>query len=247
MLWEENSQSQRSIASITKVMTATVFLEKQSRSRRAGHRRAQRRVPGVDDAPAGERPRDDRRSAAPAADRVGQRRRPRAGARVAARLRRVHRAHEREGRRTRAREHALRGPVRPAVGERVVGLRHGAAHHATRRGDERIASIMRTPEYTVYTRPPADHVPQHQPPARARRRRCARGQDRLHFEVGLLPGDAASSAARASQQVAVVVLGARSNAGRFMETQNLFNWLSSQGGDGRVRHRARPAHCSRPP
>ena len=27
VLWEENSQSQRSIASITKVMTATVFLE----------------------------------------------------------------------------------------------------------------------------------------------------------------------------------------------------------------------------
>jgi len=26
----------------------------------------------------------------------------------------------------------------------------------------------------------------------------------------------------------VVVLGAKSNAGRFMETQNLFNWLSSK-------------------
>jgi D-alanyl-D-alanine endopeptidase (penicillin-binding protein 7) len=30
------------------------------------------------------------------------------------------------------------------------------------------------------------------------------------------------------QQVAVVVLGARSNAGRFMEVQNLFNWLSTK-------------------
>ena len=30
------------------------------------------------------------------------------------------------------------------------------------------------------------------------------------------------------RQVAVVVLGARSNAGRFMETQNLFNWLSTK-------------------
>src|SRR5262245_18432259 len=28
------------------------------------------------------------------------------------------------------------------------------------------------------------------------------------------------------RQVAVVVLGARSNAGRFMETRDLFNWLS---------------------
>ena len=33
------------------------------------------------------------------------------------------------------------------------------------------------------------------------------------------------------QQVAVVVLGARSNAGRFMETRHLFNWLSSKAPD----------------
>ena len=33
---------------------------------------------------------------------------------------------------------------------------------------------------------------------------------------------------QSGQQVAVVVLGARSNAGRFMETQNLFNWLSTK-------------------
>ena len=31
-----------------------------------------------------------------------------------------------------------------------------------------------------------------------------------------------------NQRVAVVVLGARSNAGRFMETRHLFNWLSSK-------------------
>src|SRR5256885_13234706 len=30
------------------------------------------------------------------------------------------------------------------------------------------------------------------------------------------------------QQVAVVVLGARSNAGRFVETRNLFSWLSNK-------------------
>jgi hypothetical protein len=33
---------------------------------------------------------------------------------------------------------------------------------------------------------------------------------------------------QSDQQVAVVVLGARSNAGRFMETQNLFTWLSTK-------------------
>jgi len=32
-------------------------------------------------------------------------------------------------------------------------------------------------------------------------------------------------------QVAVVVLGARSNAGRFWETRHLFNWLSSKAQD----------------
>ena len=32
-------------------------------------------------------------------------------------------------------------------------------------------------------------------------------------------------------QVAVVVLGAKSNAGRFWETRHLFNWLSSKAGD----------------
>jgi D-alanyl-D-alanine carboxypeptidase len=30
------------------------------------------------------------------------------------------------------------------------------------------------------------------------------------------------------QLVAVVVLGARSNAGRFMESRNLLNWVSSK-------------------
>ena len=53
-------------------------------------------------------------------------------------------------------------------------------------------------------------------------------QDRLHLEVGLLPRDAAASARRAVSRSRVVVLGARSNAGRFMETQNLFNWLATK-------------------
>ncbi len=49
VLWEENSQDQRSIASITKVMTATVFLENNPDLSQAGHDRAQRRLRGVDD------------------------------------------------------------------------------------------------------------------------------------------------------------------------------------------------------
>ncbi len=33
---------------------------------------------------------------------------------------------------------------------------------------------------------------------------------------------------QSDQQVAVVVLGARSNAGRFLETENLFNWFAAK-------------------
>ena len=83
VLWEQNSQSQRSIASITKVMTATVFLENNPDLTAAGDDRSLRRLPGLDDAPARERQGDDRRPAAPAADRVRQRRRPGAGAGLA--------------------------------------------------------------------------------------------------------------------------------------------------------------------
>ena len=33
---------------------------------------------------------------------------------------------------------------------------------------------------------------------------------------------------QSGQDVAVVVFGARSNAGRFMEARNLFNWVTSK-------------------
>ena len=52
VLWEENSQNQRSIASITKVMTATVFLENEPDLTQPVTDRPQRRLPGVDDASA---------------------------------------------------------------------------------------------------------------------------------------------------------------------------------------------------
>ena len=95
--------------------------------------------------------------------------------------------------------------------------------------DERIASVMRTPEYTVYTaKHRGDHVPLHEPPARSAGRRRARGEDRLHLEVRLLPGDAAASAAeRAAGR------GRRASArGRTPDASSrratCFNWLSSK-------------------
>jgi D-alanyl-D-alanine carboxypeptidase len=36
---------------------------------------------------------------------------------------------------------------------------------------------------------------------------------------------------QSGQQVAVVVLGAKSNAGRFWETKHLFNWLSAKASE----------------
>jgi D-alanyl-D-alanine endopeptidase (penicillin-binding protein 7) len=92
--------------------------------------------------------------------------------------------------------------------------------------DERIASIMRTPEYTFRT---------------ARGRLVA-----IHSTDRLLGSELDVRAAKTGfiskagyclatllrlpegSQFAVVVLGARSNAGRFMETKNLFQWLSTQ-------------------
>ena len=55
VLWEENSQTERSIASITKVMTATVFLENDPGSVRRSSRSRERRRSRVDDVPAAER------------------------------------------------------------------------------------------------------------------------------------------------------------------------------------------------
>ena len=89
---KQNSQTQRSIASITKVMTATVFLENnpdltqpvtiaRSDVLQASTTHLQR-----------ERQGHGRRSAAPAAHRVRQRGRAGAGADVALRLGRLHRS-----------------------------------------------------------------------------------------------------------------------------------------------------------
>jgi D-alanyl-D-alanine endopeptidase (penicillin-binding protein 7) len=93
--------------------------------------------------------------------------------------------------------------------------------------DDRIASIMRTPEYTIYN---------------GRREITFRSTNHLlgRADVDVLAGKTGFITAAgyclatllrlpsSNQQVAVVILGARSNASRFMETENLFTWLSSR-------------------
>jgi len=86
---------------------------------------------------------------------------------------------------------------------------------------------MRTQEYTAYTarRPIAIHSTNH-----------LLGRDDVEVRGGKTGFINSSGYCLATllrlpesgQQVAVVVLGARSNAGRFLETQNLFNWFMSK-------------------
>ena len=97
VLWESNSNNQRSIASITKVMTAVVFLENSPDLSDIGRRRPVRCPRRLHHVSSRRLHRDEGRPAAPDAHRLGQRRRSRAGARLAVRLGWVHRPDEREG------------------------------------------------------------------------------------------------------------------------------------------------------
>src|SRR5260221_634284 len=94
--------------------------------------------------------------------------------------------------------------------------------------DERISSVMRTNEYTVYLggkRPVTFHSTNH----------LLRGGD-VDVRAGKTgfiskAGYCLATVLRLPQSthsIAVVVFGARSNAGRFLESRNLFNWVSSK-------------------
>ncbi len=224
VLFEENSLSQRSIASITKVMTATVFLESNpdlsetvtvARSdvfmASTTHLRVNDRL-SVDDL---------LHLLLIASDN--------AAARALARVS----PHGSEGFIGRMNEKAAElglESTRYADPSGLLPDNVSSAYDMARlitlaSGDERISNIMRTPEYTVHA---------------ARRDITFRSTDRLlghpEFDVVAAKTGFISKAGYClatllrlpenGQQVAVVVLGARSNAGRFMETQNLFNWLA---------------------
>jgi D-alanyl-D-alanine endopeptidase (penicillin-binding protein 7) len=96
--------------------------------------------------------------------------------------------------------------------------------------DERISSIMRTPYFTFRARrgPLTVH---------STNRLLMKGDvDVRGGKTGFISkaGYCLATLLRlpqTGQQVAVVVLGARSNAGRFMETRHLFNWLASKAPD----------------
>ncbi len=233
VLWEENSQTPRSIASITKVMTATVFLENnpdlsQPITIERGdvfqasttHLRANDRL-AVDDV---------LHLMLIASDN--------AAARALARISPygsdgfVHRMNEK------AAELGLQ-TTRYADASGLLSENVSSAYDMARlitvaSSDERIGSIMRTPEYMVRTakgRLIVFHSTNH-----------LLGRENVDVRAGktgfiskagyclatLLRLPQGQGGQPGGQRVAVVVLGARSNAGRFMETQNLFNWLSTK-------------------
>ena len=93
-------------------------------------------------------------------------------------------------------------------------------------GDERIAQVMRTPAYTVTTSRRTINI-------HSTNRLLLGGDvDVMGGKTGFISkaGYCIATLLRLPQgdQVAVVVLGARSNTGRFWETRHLFNWLSDK-------------------
>ena len=226
VLWEENSQSQRSIASITKVMTATVFLENDpsitqpvtiARSdvfqASTTHLRANDKVTT-----------DDLLHLLLIAS-------DNAAARALARVS----PHGSEGFIRRMNEKAAELGLENTQYADPSGLSSentSTAYDMARlithaSEDERISSIMRTYEYTVYTgrRPITFHSTNH-----------LLGRADVDVRAGKTgfiskAGYCLATVLRlpeSGQNVAVVVFGARSNAGRFMESRNLFNWVSSK-------------------
>jgi D-alanyl-D-alanine endopeptidase (penicillin-binding protein 7) len=225
VLWEENSQDQRSIASITKVMTATVFLEDNPDMTReitvehsdvfqasTTHLRLNDRVTT-----------DDLLHLLLIAS-------DNAAARALARVspygseQFVRRMNEK------AADLGLQSThyADPSglLSENVSSAYDMARLITNASNDERIASIMRTSEYTVRTvknRVVTFHSTNH-----------LLGRADVDVRAGKTgfisrAGYCLATLLRlpqTGQEVAVVVLGARSNAGRFMETQNLFSWLS---------------------
>jgi D-alanyl-D-alanine endopeptidase (penicillin-binding protein 7) len=229
ILWEQNSQEQRSIASITKVMTATVFLEDNpdmtqpvtiARSdvfhASTTHLRANDQVTA-----------DDLLHLL----LIGS---DNAAARALARISK----YGPDGFIDRMNAKAFELGLETTSYKDPSGLLSDNVSSAfdlarlitLASNDERIASIMRTPEYTVQTsnvrpRTITFHSTNH-----------LLGRPDVDVRAGKTgfisrSGYCLATLLRLPQggpEFAVVVLGARSNAGRFLETRNLFDWLSKK-------------------
>jgi D-alanyl-D-alanine endopeptidase (penicillin-binding protein 7) len=227
VLWEENSLDQRSIASITKVMTATVFLEHDpDLTQPVTMTRADVFQASTTHLHANDKVTTDDllHLLLIASDN--------AAARALARVS----PEGTSGFITRMNEKAAELGLQATHYTDPSGLladNVSSAYDIARlitlaSQDDRISSIMRMPEYTVYVngrRPVAFHSTNHllgKPDVDVRA-----GKTGFISKAGYCLATVLRLP-QGGQDIAVVVFGARSNAGRFLESQNLFNWVSSK-------------------
>jgi D-alanyl-D-alanine endopeptidase (penicillin-binding protein 7) len=229
VLWESNSTSRRSIASITKVMTATVFLENQpDLTREVIVERADVRAASTTYLRAGYKitTGDLLHLLLIASDN--------AAARVLARVSPfgsvgfIGRMNEK------AKELGLENTTY-ADPSGLLADNTSSAYDLAKlityvSGDDRIASIMRTPYYTV-------NVGRRQITVHSTNQLVMKGDvDVQAGKTGFISkaGYCLATLLRLPQggpEVAVVILGAKSNPGRFWETRHLFNWISTKATD----------------
>ena len=96
--------------------------------------------------------------------------------------------------------------------------------------DERIAAMMRSPEYTVRTNKRVIRINSTNQLVRTGDVDVRAGKTGFITKAGYCVATLLRLP-QGGQQVAVVVLGANSNAGRFMETRHLFNWITGKAQD----------------
>jgi len=226
VLFEENSLSQRSIASITKVMTATVFLETSpdlsqvvTMARSDVYRASTTYLRSNDKLTVG----DLLHLLLIPSDNVAAR----ALARVS--------PYGSEGFVRRMNEKAAELGLQNThyadpsglLSDNVSSAYDMARLIALASSDERISQTMRMSEYTV-------HAARRDISIRSTNHLLGRDDiDVMGAKTGFISksGYCLATLLRlpdGGQQVAFVILGARSNAGRFMETQNLITWLASK-------------------
>lgn len=229
VLWEENSQDQRSIASITKVMTAAVFLEDHpDLAREVVVDRSDVFAASTTHLRAGYRLTLDNvlHSMLIASDNAAARVLARTSSRGTQEF--ITRMNEKAA--ELGLEHTHYADPSGLLSENVSSAYDMAKLIAFVSTDDRIASIMRTPEYTftVGRRPITIHstnqlVRVGDVDVQAGKTGFIRSAGYCLATLLRLP--------QGGPSVAVVVLGAKSNAGRFWETRHLFNWLSDKAGE----------------
>ncbi len=225
VLWEENAQDKRSIASITKVMTTVVFLEDNpDLNQEVTVERSDVYAASTTYLKANDRLTlgDVLHLTLIASDN--------AAARVLARVSHGGTASFVERMNEKALELGLENTsftdpsgLNPANVSSAYDLSRLISFAAA---DERVAPIMQTATYTVKTNRRTINI-------HSTNRLVMEGMDVVGGKTGFISKSGYCLATllrlpQSNNQVAFVVLGAQSNPGRFWETRHLFNWLSEK-------------------